>query len=56
MDGKGRATDNAHIERLFKTIKYDKFYLEPSKDGNILYKQCHEFITYYNYKRGHSTH
>jgi putative transposase len=56
MDGKGRATDNAHIERFFRTIKYDKLYLEPSKDGNILYKQCHEFITYYNNKRGHSTH
>jgi putative transposase len=23
MDGKGRATDNAHIERFFRTIKYD---------------------------------
>ena len=27
MDGKGRATDNAHIERFFRTIKYDKLYL-----------------------------
>ena len=24
MDGKGRATDNAYIERFFRTIKYDK--------------------------------
>ncbi len=28
MDGKGRATDNAHIERFFRTIKYKRIYLE----------------------------
>ncbi len=56
MDGKGRATDNAHIERFFRTIKYDKLYLEPSEDGAVLYRQCKDFIHYYNTKRGHSTH
>ena len=33
MDGKGRATDNAHIERFFRTIKHDRLYLRPSEDG-----------------------
>lgn len=56
MDGKGRATDNAHIERFFRTIKYDKLCLNPSNDGAHLYQQCSEFIEYYNQRRGHSSH
>lgn len=55
MDGKGRATDNAHIERFFRTIKYDKIYLEPPVDGLHLYQICEEFINYYNNKRTHSS-
>lgn len=55
MDGKGRATDNSHIERFFRTIKYDKIYLEPPVDGLHLYEKCEQFINYYNNKRTHSS-
>ena len=55
MDGKGRAIDNVYIERFFRTIKYAKLYIEPSKDGLILYKRCKEFIQYYNKRRLHSS-
>lgn len=55
MDGKGRATDNSHIERFFRTIKYDKIYLEPPVDGKHLYSICEQFINFYNYKRSHSS-
>lgn len=55
MDGKGRATDNAYIERFFRTIKYDKIYLNPPADGNELFKMCKEFINFYNCKRSHSS-
>lgn len=55
MDGKGRATDNSHIERFFRTIKYDKIYLEPPIDGLQLYEICYNFINYYNNKRSHSS-
>ena len=54
MDGKGRATDNAYIERFFRTIKYEKLYLEPATNGTQLYKQCEQFINYYNNRRLHS--
>lgn len=54
MDGKGRATDNAFIERFFRTIKYDKLYLEVAIDGIQLYNQCKQFINYYNHEREHS--
>jgi putative transposase len=55
MDGKGRATDNAHIERFFRTIKYDKIYLEPPVDGLHLHTMCEQFIHFYNCKRSHSS-
>ena len=32
MDGKARATDNAYIERFFRSIKYEKLYLHEPKD------------------------
>lgn len=55
MDGKGRATDNAHIERFFRTIKYDRLYLNPSIDGHELFTECEDFINYYNQRRSHSS-
>lgn len=55
MDGKGRATDNAFIERFFRTIKYDRLYLNPSRDGHELYNECEDFINYYNLRRSHSS-
>lgn len=54
MDGKGRATDNAHIERFFRTIKYDKLYRFVPHDGLELYTLCQEFINFYNCRRTHS--
>lgn len=55
MDGKGRATDNAHIERFFRTIKYDKLYRFVPEDGRHLYQLCKQFINFYNCKRSHSS-
>lgn len=55
MDGKGRATDNAFIERFFRTIKYEKIYLHLPEDGEELYSLCKEFISFYNRERGHSS-
>jgi len=55
MDGKGRATDNVYIERFFRTIKYEKIYLEQPENGNELYRICSQFIHYYNEKRDHSS-
>lgn len=55
MDGKGRALDNIFIERFWRTIKYEKIYLNPPIDGVDLYKTCEDFIHYYNYERIHSS-
>lgn len=55
MDGKGRATDNAYIERFWRTIKYDKIYLNPPTDGWTLFDMVNDFIKYYNTERRHSS-
>jgi len=54
MDGKGRATDNAYIERFFRTIKHDKIYLHIPENGQKLFSLCSEFIIFYNMRRSHS--
>lgn len=33
MDGKGRATDNAFVERLWRSVKYDYLYLHVPENG-----------------------
>jgi putative transposase len=53
MDGKGRATDNAFIERLWRSVKYEKVYLNPPVDGNNLYLQLVDFMDDYNHQRRH---
>jgi len=53
MDGRGRATDNAFIEILWRNIKYEKIYLNPPKDGLHLYQLCDEYFKYYNEERRH---
>ena len=55
MDGKGRATDNAFIERLWRNIKYEKIYLNPPKNGLDLYLKVNEYFQYYNTERRHES-
>lgn len=55
MDGKGRATDNAFIERLWRNVKYEKIYLNPPKDGLDLYLMVSEYFNYYNNERRHQS-
>lgn len=55
MDGKGRATDNIFIERLWRTVKYDDIYLKAYENGFELYYGLKEFFTFYNEQRRHSS-
>src|SRR5690606_19480541 len=55
MDGKGRAIDNVFIERFWRTVKYEKIYLNPPADGLDLYAQLAEYMDYYNPMRRHSS-
>jgi putative transposase len=55
MDGKGRAKDNAFIERQWRNFKYEKIYLNPPSDGLDPYVQVAEYFHYYNTKRRHQS-
>jgi putative transposase len=55
MDGKGRATDNAFIERLWRSVKYEKLYLSPPEDGLDLFDKVDDYMRYYNHERRHSS-
>lgn len=50
MDGKGRATDNAYIERFFRSLKWDHVYLYPTNDCHELYQGIQGFIKKYNHR------
>ncbi len=54
MDGKGRALDNVYIERFWRTIKYDDYYLRDYRNGTQLVEGTSSFMTKYNYSRPHS--
>ena len=54
MDGKGRALDNIYIERFWKSIKYEKIYLNPPNGGVDLYQMVKQYIEFYNTKRRHT--
>lgn len=51
MDGKGRATDNAYIERWFRTVKQKQIYLHPADNGWQLYQGINKFVRKYNKRR-----
>ncbi|MFC1566648.1 IS3 family transposase [bacterium] len=55
MDSVGRWADNIIIERFFRTLKYEDFYILKYKT----IKECKEgiknYIQYYNFERKHSS-
>jgi len=53
MDGRGRATDNIYIERLWRTVKRDHIYICPADNGTELFKGLAWFFDYYNNKKKH---
>jgi len=53
MVGKGRATDNAIVERFFRTIKQESIYLNPTDNVKELRNMIRDYIIYYNTERTH---
>lgn len=51
MDGKGRATDNAFIERFFRTIKQKHIYLNQAENGLDLHQGVARFVEKYNNRK-----
>ena len=53
MDGKGRATDNAIVERTFRTLKQEHIYLNPTSNIKELREGLKSYISYFNNERTH---
>lgn len=55
MDGKGSYRDNIHIERLWRTIKYEEIYLNDYKNIPEAEDNIKSYIKFYNYERPHQS-
>lgn len=55
MDGKGRATDNAFIESLWKLVKYEDVYIKVYDSAIKLYQGLDQYFHKYNTNRRHSS-
>jgi len=55
MDGKGRFRDNIFVERLWRTLKYDRIYLQTYETGAELSKDMTYWFNYYNDERKHTS-
>jgi putative transposase len=53
MSGKGRSNDNAHIERLWRTLKYESVILNDPRTITDYKKLLPEFMHWYNEQRPH---
>jgi len=54
MDGKGAWRDNVFIERLWKSVKYERVYLFVYDSVNEARKSIMQYIDWYNQSRPHS--
>lgn len=55
MDGKGRFMDNIFIERLWRSLKYEKIYLQSYETGVELFKDLTDWFAHYNEERKHTS-
>ena len=55
MDGKGRFKDNIFIERLWRTLKYERIYLKSYETGTELAKDLTDWRSWYNERRKHTS-
>ena len=55
MDGRGRALDNAFIERLWRSVKYEEVYLREYGDLPDSRRHLSVYFEFYNHRRPHSS-
>jgi putative transposase len=55
MDGRGRATDNAFIERVWRSVKQEKIYINKYENGTELWMALVEYFNFYNHDRPHQS-
>ena len=55
MDGKGAWRDNVFVERLWRSVKYERVYLKAYDSVSAVRADIAEYIDWYNTKRPHSS-
>jgi putative transposase len=55
MDGRGRALDNAFIERLWRTVKYEEVYLQEYDGSEEALGSLQRYWRFYNRARPHQS-
>ena len=55
MDGRGRALDNAFIERLWRSVKYEDIYLRDYTTALALETGLRTYFNLYNHQRFHQS-
>lgn len=55
MDGKGQCLDNARTERFFRTLKYDRIYINEINTPKELRSIINSYMYHYNHIRPHSS-
>lgn len=55
MDGKGQCLDNAKTERFFRSVKYERIYINEYENPRELRSMLNEYINIYNTYRPHSS-
>lgn len=55
MDGRGRALDNIFVERLWRSVKYEKVYLCDFESVHDAYTGLKEYFEFYNNERFHQS-
>lgn len=55
MDGRGRATDNIFVERLWRSVKYENVYLKGYETISDAVSGLREYFNFYNTERFHQS-
>ena len=54
-DGKGHCLDNIFIERLWRSVKYEKIFLQEFETVPKLLSGLKEYFEFYNFERPHQS-
>ena len=55
MDGKGRCLDNVRVERWWRSLKYEKIFLEEYETVQEIREAVKEYVRFYNHERIHQS-
>lgn len=55
MDGRGAWRDNVFVERLWRSVQYERVYLRAYESVGAAKADITDYIAWYNDKRGHTS-